>query len=530
MPDDDFILDCLDELGDGPEPAAAVRLAAERSPDLLAAPGTAAALLCGPEEDTDRRLLLFAALVERARLDMEGRGRLGLGFLRDAEAAIDGLLDAGGLEFETALALARAYGFAGIEAPESLLSFLVAGIAEPSGKEGVAHDFDAEVDALRRHAGNDAHALHVLLADSLALVPAPLRPGLVHHVAGRDREDYGRLALYWLLDEAADVRLAAAGGLLQRARRGSLDAASASPLPLIRTWIPADGARPLLDAALREARRRGLAGALEPSGLRPVQLFGTVPDASGGQSFAAALEGRDGPAAALVLVKAGQGVRDAFLVHGDDAGGALSSQAAESGAFPVSWEALEPALAAGLADGFAAGRPPAAGLIDVVSACGLMELRPRAMTAQDWLARIDPAGEIADLPARRRDRLVRASADWPGDHEHVAGWCEGTAAVDRLLDSAAGARQLEAALWTRLDERRGDWALLMLRTAHVLRAGGDADWRSFAATAAALLEGRALKKVPIMKHVLCASIAVWQVEEYGLAIGIPDDGAWPGSG
>ena len=530
MPDDDFILDCLDQLGDGREPGAAIRLAADRSSDLLAAPGTAAALLSGPEGDTDRRLRLFAALVERARLDVEGGGRLGLNFLHDAEEAIDGLLDDGGLEFETALALARAYGFAGIEAPESLLSFLVPGIAALPGKEGYAVDFDAEVDTLRRHAGVDAHALHILLADSLALVPASLRPGLVHHVAGRDRDDYGLLALYWLLDGAAEIRLAAAGGLLQRARRGSLDAASASALPLIRTWIPADGARPLLDAALREARRRGLAGPVEPSGLRPVQLLGTVPDASGGQSFAAALEGRDGPAAALVLVKAGQGVKDAFLVHGDDARDALSSQVAGSGAFAVAWEALEPALKAALADGFAAGRPPAAGLIDVASALGLMDLRPRAMTGQDWLACIDPAGEVAGLPARRRDRLIRGSANWPGDHEHVAGWCEGTATVDRLLDGAGGAPQLEAALWTYLDERRGHWALLMLRTAHVLRAGGDADWPSFAATAAALLEGRALKKVPIMEHILRASIAAWQVEEYGLAIGFPDDGAWPGSG
>ena len=83
--------------------------------------------------------------------------------------------------------------------------------------------------------------------------------------------------------------------------------------------------------------------------------------------------------------------------------------------------------------------------------------------------------------------------------------------VDEALDHEPGPRQLEAALWTRLEERRGYWALLMLRTAHVLRAGnGGGEWRSFAATAAALLDGWALKKVPIMEHVLSASIAAWQ--------------------
>ena len=43
------------------------------------------------------------------------------------------------------------------------------------------------------------------------------------------------------------------------------------------------------------------------------------------------------------------------------------------------------------------------------------------------------------------------------------------------------------------------------------------------ATAPALLDGWALKKVPIMEHVLSASIAAWQVKEYGLAIDLPDE-------
>ena len=101
--------------------------------------------------------------------------------------------------------------------------------------------------------------------------------------------------------------------------------------------------------------------------------------------------------------------------------------------------------------------------------------------------------------------------------------------MDEALGRASGPRQMDAALWRRLEEQRSYWALLMLRTAHVLKAAADTDWRSFAATAAALLEGRALRKVPIMDYILSASIAAWQVEEYGIAMGIPDDGVWPGS-
>ena len=528
MSDDDPVRAWLDDLGDSDDPADAIHLAMDHAPALLATPGVASALISDREGDAARRLLLFAALVEQARLNMEGRGRLAESFLAEARAAIDELADGGDLDLETAMTLARAYGSADIEAPDSLLSFLLADIQARAQDEGFPGDLDAGLDALQQEAGGDHYALYALLVDMLSAVPAPLRPGLVHHIADRDEAWCGRLALYWLLDTATEMRLAAAGGLRERARRGSLDPAAASPLPLIRTWIPADGARSLLDTALRAARRRELVGPLERLALRPVRLVGTLPDGSGGQSFAAALEDDDGPAAALVLLKTGQGVKDAFLVRGEDAEDALSLQIAEAGGFEVDWAVLEPALAAALAEGFSAGRPPAAGFIDVVSACGLGDLRPRTMTAHDWLAHIDPEREIAGLSAHRRGRLIGRSETWPDRHEMVAAWYEGTAVVDEALDRATGPRQLKAALWTCLEKRRGYWALLMLRTAHVLKAAGDADWRSFVATAAALLDGRSLKKVPIMDYILSASIAAWQVEEYGVAMAIPDDGVWPG--
>ena len=529
MSDDDPLRSLLKELGDGHDPADAISFAMDHAPALLGTPGMASALISALQEDRDGRLLLFAALVEQARLNIEGRGRLGESFLAEALEAIDAASDAGALDFETGLALARAYACAEIEAPESLLAILLAGIHSRAEDDRFPDDLGAGLDTLHREAGGDDYALHMLLTDMLSVIPAPLRVGPVHHVAGRDEPWCGRLTLYWLLDGAAEVRLAAAGGLRDRARRASLDPAAASPLPLIRTWIPADGARSVLDAAVQEARRRELLGPMQTPTLRPESLLGTVPDGTGGQSFAVALEGEDGPAAALVLIKTGQGVKDAFVVRGEDAERALLMQVSEAGALHVNRGALEPALAAALVDGFSAGRPPAPGFIDVVRECGLRELRPRTMTAHDWLAHIDPEGEIAGLSAHRRGRLIARSSGWPDRHELVATWSEGSATVDQALDAAIGPRQLEGALWKRLHEQRGYWSLLMLRTAHVLKASDDADWRSFAATAAALLEGRALKKVPIMEYILSASIAAWQVEEYGVAIGMPQqEGVWPG--
>ena len=46
----------------------------DHAPALLSTPGVATALISGREGDAARRLLLFVALVEQARLNMEGRG------------------------------------------------------------------------------------------------------------------------------------------------------------------------------------------------------------------------------------------------------------------------------------------------------------------------------------------------------------------------------------------------------------------------------------------------------------------------
>ena len=76
---------------------------------------------------------------------------------------------------------------------------------------------------------------------------------------------------------------------------------------------------------------------------------------------------------------------------------------------------------------------------------------------------------------------------------------------DESLKTADGPRQTLDTFRLRLEERRDDWALLVLCAAHVLKAAGDADWRSFAAVAPALLDGRALKGIPIMDSIFLAT-------------------------
>ena len=60
---------------------------------------------------------------------------------------------------------------------------------------------------------------------------------------------------------------------------------------------------------------------------------------------------------------------------------------------------------------------------------------------------------------------------------------------------------MKAGFFARLEPRREDWALRMLRSAHVLKGAGNVDWKTFAGTAKAVLDGRALETIPIMEYV-----------------------------
>ena len=127
---------------------------------------------------------------------------------------------------------------------------------------------------------------------------------------------------------------------------------------------------------------------------------------------------------------------------------------------------------------------------------------------------MDPAGEIASLPELERERLIGRSALWPADHEELATWFEGTKEFDEAVKSTGGIREAEAAFKERLEERRGEWALLMLRAALALKASrDDGEWRSFAATASAVLDGRALDTIPIMVHIVDATAEAWWNED-----------------
>ena len=218
---------------------------------------------------------------------------------------------------------------------------------------------------------------------------------------------------------------------------------------------------------LGEARRRELFAPLPRPERRRAEILGSIPDKWGTQMLHAVLQGGEEPAVAIVVTESGRGIKQALVIPGMEAISEITEPDGFDKMIATPWETFEEQVAAALAEGLALERPPPAGLVDVALACGMWELRPRAMTAQDWLSELDPDGEIARLPAVVREELIGGSAAWPDDYIVVRGWSEGTAILQEALQEGDDEHRVKAAFLARLDTRREDWALRMLLSFHL---------------------------------------------------------------
>ena len=261
-------------------------------------------------------------------------------------------------------------------------------------------DGDAEIERLSVVLEAGEHYLHRKLDEKIGVLPEELRAAFAYEVACREEAACGRIAMYWLLDPSVEVRLAAAEGFRERAHREIVEPAWAALVPLVRNWMPPDAARTLLDEALRETRRRELSAPLPRPARRRAEILGSIPDKWGTQLLHAVLQGGDEPAVATAATESGRGIAHAFVTPGMEAISEIAEPDVFDAMIEIPWETFELQVAAALAEGLASEPPPPPGLIDVALACGMWELRPRSMTARDWLAEMDPDGEIAGAGAR----------------------------------------------------------------------------------------------------------------------------------
>ena len=517
MPAEELVRACLDEQRESDEIGIAGKVAEANRVALLGTEGVAAVLVgyAVGEQDADRgrSLDLFEALIHEACQDENGRGRIGAMFLDEAARTIHVLVAADRLDPPVTHDLARVFARAGAETPPALIQRLIGQMDELTQAGRLPFDPNSEIERLSAVMEIDEHYLHRKLDERIGVLPEELRAAFAYEVACREEAVCGRIAMYWLLDDTPEVRLGAAEGFRERAHREIVEPVSTALVPLVRNWMPPDAARTLLDEALGEARRRELFAPLPRPERRRAEILGSIPDKWGTQMLHAVLQGGDEPAVATVVTECGRGITQALVMPGMEAISEITEPDGFDKMIKTPWETFEEQVAAALAEGLALDRPPPAGLVDVALACGMWELRPRAMTAHEWVLELDQDGEIPALPAVVREELIGGSTAWPDDYIAVRGWSEGTALLHEAMQEGDDEDQVKAAFLARLETRREDWARRMLRSAHVLKGAGNVDWRTFAATAMALLDGRALETIPIMEYVCERTYRVLAIEE-----------------
>lgn len=365
---------------------------------------------------------------------------------------------------------------------------------------------------LIQQAEGEPLALHHALAESFPAMPPEMRDHLVTYSVGRSDPLHADMACYWLLNPSPRIRLSAAKGLVDRLASGELPGGILASLVVLRSWMPEDSARAHVGTILKEAMWKSFPPAADQAPWTIHSIRASLPDGGGAQSIGIALQSGSQRKMAMLLLKQGQGVKDAFSITcrtAREQKSIIERMSEGVGALSVTGDYVRRALSIALADGLAQGQPPVPGLIEVVRLCGFAGLRPEVKSTLDLIADLASMRAVQTLPLRQHGYLIAASEEWRDRHGTIDSWFEDSDAVHGVLDKARSAKSAETGLWKWLETRRDWWARILARSADVLETALHPDAASFAACTMALLDGRDLKKIPVMLDVHEQTIKAW---------------------
>lgn len=460
----------------------------------------------------------FAFLLETAlvslRLEMNGGDGSAGQAIDDVRRAAATALATGPAEPAAIMLVARAFGQAGLDpgpALQSVMARAMEGQAD-SGPEATAmQGLGAQLDGLAAQFGHDPFAIYSELSVTCAAFPAEHRLAMAEALAGSATAAMREAALGFVLNSELPVAEAVLGALARPPQDQAVSAATIDRLVLMRPWLT-ERRRAAVDAAIGAMRPRALASG---PAVRPeiTRVLASMCDGVGAQSlFALMKHGRE-VVMASILVKAEEGVTDAWVAD------PVSKREAErmtrqirmmADGVEVSLALLRQRLAHGLAVNLARDRPPPFGLVQVAERLGLTPLHPQAAEpaelAHALLAEL-PAGQTGEAAERAAHR---ASADWMVRIGTTASWFEAGEAVEALLRPLRTRKQrTEAVLREVLPARRLYWAGLCACTAATLKASAETDdtaWREFALVARGLAADGPLDRIPLARGIAAASV------------------------
>lgn len=481
--------------------------------------GQIVARLCAipdPSPRDEDLLELLGAGLDSARIARENGKERGSKLIDAVEAALDLARGQGRMTSVHSLLFAQLWTRSRLPAPTALAVHVEDVIPSIGHRASNAAEGEARLEELFaeliQQAEGEPLALHRALTESFPAMPPEMRDHVVAYSVGRSDPLHADMACYWLLDAQPRIRLSAANGLAERLVRGELPGRILASLVVLRSWMLEDAARAKVDSILTEAMRKGIAPSEGQAPWKMHSVCASLPDGSGAQSIGIALQSGSLRKMAMLLLKQGQGVKDAYTITcrtARDQRSIVERMTEEVGALKVTPDFVRRAVSIALADGLAQGQPPVPGLIEVVQLSGFSGLRPEAKSTPDLVADLASPRALQALPPRQHGDLISSSKEWWDRHGTIESWFEDSDAAHAVLDKARSAKATETALWQWLETRRDWWARILARSADVLETAHHPDAAGFAACAMALLEGRSLKMIPVMLDVHEQTIAAW---------------------
>jgi len=475
------------------------------------------------DERTDEQLTtLLIATLDEARMALENGRAAGGAFIDLMESRLASL-NAAALDQFGRLRLASCWKRAGLVAPDALAinpdmsdAFDAEDLFATDGLPDLEAGLDELFDQLSQTADGDMQVLRESLSEILVTIPRDARREFVRFTVNHPNDAHEDLGCAWAFDPDEDVRHGAVDGLFDRMSAGGISPTLVSRLTLLRSWIGETDIRDRVDDLLREAKRLEIGGAQPNSAPKVHRVLASMVDGSGAQSFTIALQSGSARKMAIVLLKQGFGVKDAYVVPCSSATEQkrlIEMMLSDVDAWDVPLDYAKQAFAIGIEEGLRAGCPPAAGLVDVAHELALTDLRPFPSAVTDVVGLMDPGGDIARLSPQAKGRLINASEDWDVQYPMIMeSWYEDSDAIADAISSATTPTALKRALCKAIDDRREHWAHVIARSALLLHAAQEPEAKQFAAVALALVDGRPLKKIPVMEMIAEFSLDVWQDE------------------
>lgn len=255
------------------------------------------------------------------------------------------------------------------------------------------------------------------------------------------------------------------------------------------------------------------------------RILATLPDGGGAQSVVVVAGTPNKPVLALLLLKIGEGIKDATVIACQDRNEAAGIIQEHRPLCPqeLPLDLGRTLIAAALAEG-----APAPDWPEAARQTGLDKLSPFPIAGRDWLDVIDPTGDILTTGAQERADSARAAllaaSDWADRHPLVGTWEEDLAClIDAGADPNAYRRELYEYVYPAVERNRALWREILLRAAAILRDNHD-DWFGMALNAAAFDEMADVRDVPVAHAIAGYTARTFHENPHGPPAA-PDDGS-----